>query len=298
MTGAAATRSGAWSGPPTRLDRAVAELGLTRSRAQAQELIQAGKVRIDGAVWAKAGARVPAGAIVAVDGSDHYVSRGAHKLLAALDAFGVRPAGRVALDLGASTGGFTQVLLESGASVVLAVDVGHGQLAPALRDDPRVRAVEGCNARDLTGESLAALTGVTAAPELVVGDLSFISLTLILPAIARVCASGGEAVLLIKPQFEVGRQGIREGVVVDPELVRGAVRGVLAAAVAAGFGVRGLIPSPITGAAGNREALVYLRLGEPSDPTEWEGWIRALVPDPTVRGADGVPRSLREAGER
>ncbi len=251
------TEHGEWSGAPERLDRVLAELRLARSRSQAAELIAAGNARVDGVTILKAGARVPSGASVSVTGGDHYVSRAARKLLAGLDAFGVDPDGRLALDLGASTGGFTQVLLERGAARVLAVDVGHDQIDPMLRADPRVRVVEGCNARELTARSLAELTGTSATPSLVVADLSFISLTLVLPAIAEVAADGAEAILLIKPQFEVGRGGIRDGIVMDPALAEAAVERVLGVAHDHGLLARGVAPSPLTGEHGNQEFLAY-----------------------------------------
>jgi len=242
---------------PIRLDVAVAERGLARSRSQAAELIASGRVRVDGVVAAKAGMRVAEGAALEVEGADHYVSRAAQKLLAGLDAFDVSPSGRLALDLGASTGGFTQVLLECGAREVIALDVGHGQLVEPLRQDPRVRVVEGCNARELTAETLAEVSGTTETPTLVVGDLSFISLTLVLPAIAAVAAPEAELVLLIKPQFEVGRSGIRDGIVVDPVRAEDAVQRVLASAEDSGFAVGGTVLSPVTGEHGNREFLAY-----------------------------------------
>ncbi|WP_446720248.1 TlyA family RNA methyltransferase [Leucobacter sp. OLDS2] len=271
--------SAVWQGALERLDRVLPELGLVRSRSRAAELIASGDVRVDGRVATKAGARVGVGSTIAVSGNDRYVSRGAHKLIAGLDGFGVETAGRLALDLGASTGGFTQVLLERGAREVLAVDVGHDQLVAELREDPRVRVVEGCNARELTAEGLAADTGVVEAPTLVVADLSFISLTLILPAIARVAAPRAELILLIKPQFEVGRTGIREGIVVDPALRAEAIRTVLGSAAENGFAVQGLEPSPIAGSHGNREFLVHLSRGGDADPTEWEARIAELVPE-------------------
>ncbi|MBN9612616.1 MAG: TlyA family RNA methyltransferase [Actinobacteria bacterium] len=241
----------------TRLDVAVAERGLARSRSQAAELIAARRVRVDGAVVAKAGMRIAENSVLEVEGADHYVSRAAQKLLAGLDAFGVSADGALALDLGASTGGFTQVLLERGAREVIALDVGHGQLVEQLRADSRVRVVEGCNARELTAESLAEVSGTDEAPALVVGDLSFISLTLVLPAIARVVASVAELVLLIKPQFEVGKGGIRDGIVVDAALAEEAVERVVACAVDCGFIFGGTAPSPVTGEHGNREFLAY-----------------------------------------
>lgn len=246
-----------WSGEAERLDRVLPGLGLARSRSQAAELIASGRVRLDGEVASKASARVARRSRIEVTDGDHYVSRAAHKLVEGLDGFGVDPRGRLALDLGASTGGFTQVLLERGAREVLALDVGHGQLADELRGHPGVRVVEGCNARGLTPEELARLTGVDERPELVVADLSFISLTLVLPAIAAVAAPGAELLLLIKPQFEVGRQGVRGGIVVDPDLASAAVQRVLARAESLGMRSAGLAASPITGEHGNQEFLAY-----------------------------------------
>ncbi|WP_416550132.1 TlyA family RNA methyltransferase [Leucobacter sp. BZR 635] len=273
-----------WAGAAERLDRALVELGLVRSRSRAAELIAAGSVDIDGNPAGKPGARVREGSLVTVRGDDHYVSRGAHKLLAALDRFGIDPGGRLALDLGASTGGFTQVLLERGAREVLAVDVGHDQLAPELRADDRVRVVEGCNARALDAEVLARLTGVDERPTLVVADLSFISLTLILPAITRCTGEGADLALLIKPQFEVGR--VRDGIVTDPAQWASAIDKVLAAAAANELRVLGLEPSPIAGGEGNREFLVHLVRGVPADPREWEARIREVCA--TVReGEEG-----------
>lgn len=239
-----------------RLDVAIAELGFARSRSQAAELIAAGRVRVDGEIAFKASMRVADGAEVVVD-SDHYVSRAAHKLLAGLDAAGIDPVGRLALDLGASTGGFTQVLLERGAREVIALDVGHGQLAEQIRHDTRVRVVEGCNARELDPEKLREVSGATESPTLVVGDLSFISLRLVLPAIASVMPPGAEAVLLIKPQFEVGRQGVRGGIVTDPLRAQEAVDGVVDCAAELGLSCRGLTPSPLPGEHGNQEFLAY-----------------------------------------
>lgn len=270
-----------WERDPERLDRALVGLGLLRSRSRAAELIDAGRVEVDGVTAVKPGARVRAGSLVSVLGDTHFVSRGAHKLVEALDRFGIDPSARLALDLGASTGGFTQVLLERGASEVLAVDVGHDQLAAEIRADDRVRVVEGCNARELDAELLAALTGVAERPSLVVADLSFISLTLILPAITRCTDAGAELALLIKPQFEVGR--VRDGVVTDPALWAQAIEKVLRSASEHGLGIRGLEPSPIAGGEGNREFLVYLVRGEPSDPREWDERIREVCATPRER---------------
>ena len=274
-------REAEWSGDPERLDRVLPQLDLVRSRSRATELIAGGRVTVDGALAQKPGARVATGSRVSVAGEDHYVGRAAHKLLAALDAFAIDPAGRTALDLGASTGGFTQVLLERGAATVLAIDVGHDQLARVLREDARVRLVEGCNARDLTADTLAADTGIAEPPSLVVADLSFISLRLVLPAIAASAAPACDAVLLVKPQFEVGR--VKDGVVVDPEQWATAIRTVIDAAHAAGFETRGIVVSPISGGTGNREFLAHFARGDEPHPREWESRIAELIAAPAPR---------------
>ncbi|WP_394551702.1 TlyA family RNA methyltransferase [Agromyces sp. MMS24-JH15] len=260
-----------------RLDTALAEEGLARSRTHAAALITAGTVRVDGQPIVKPSHRVPDGAVLEVDAPDHYVSRAAHKLVAALDAFAVDPADRVALDAGASTGGFSQVLLERGARTVLAVDVGHGQLAPELRAAAGLVLVEGCNVRTLDAASLAALTGVDTRPSLVVGDLSFISLVTVLPALVATAEPGADLVLLVKPQFEVGRGGVREGVVRDPALWSEAVMGVLWAGFDLGLGTGGVISSPIAGTHGNREFLVHLGSGVGGHPTEWMSRVELLA---------------------
>lgn len=255
---------------------AVARRGLTRSRAQAAELIAAGRVRVDGRTAGKAGVRVAEHAAIEVD-ADPVVSRAAHKLAAALDAFPVDPAGRLALDVGASTGGFTQTLLERGAREVIALDVGHGQLVPELRSDARVRVVEGENARELTAVRLAEVAGTDEVPTLVVADLSFISLRLVLPALVATVGREADLVLLVKPQFEVGRGGVREGIVHDRALRADAVRGVIAAADALGVPAAGLRSSPIAGGDGNREFLLWCSVGAGRHPTEWEGEIADLA---------------------
>lgn len=274
-----AKSSATWRGEAARLDRVIPVLGLARSRSHAAELISQQKVSLDGRTVTKAGTRVDSGTEITVEGAGHYVSRAAQKLLVGLDTFGVDPAGLTALDVGASTGGFTQVLLERGAREVLAVDVGHGQLAELLRTDDRVRVVEGCNARDLTADSLTALTGVAQAPQIVVADISFISLELVFPALARVASANADLVLLVKPQFEVGRQGISGGIVIDPERAIAAVARVLSVAAKSGLECRNATLSPITGEYGNREVLAHfvpVAPAAPVDPTEWEQRLRAL----------------------
>ncbi|MDN4598571.1 TlyA family RNA methyltransferase [Leifsonia virtsii] len=254
------------AGADRRLDVALAERGLARSRSHAATLIAEGLVTVDGRPETRAAAKVGDAQEVRVAGADHYVSRGAHKLIAALDAFGIDPSGRVALDAGASTGGFSQVLLERGAARVIAVDVGHGQLSPALRGEERLESYEGVNVRSLSPDVLAGLTGDDVRPELVVADLSFISLTQVLQALVATAVRGADFVLLIKPQFEVGRQGIREGVVRDAGLRADAISDVLWAAHDAGLGTAGLIASPIAGGHGNHEYLAWFRAGA-QDPS-------------------------------
>ncbi|UDF13543.1 TlyA family RNA methyltransferase [Antiquaquibacter oligotrophicus] len=260
-----------------RLDAALAARGLARSRTHAAALIAEGLVTVDGAPSVKASARVRQTQRLEVAAPDHYVSRAAHKLLAALDGFSIDPAGRSALDVGASTGGFTQVLLERGASSVVALDVGHGQLAEPVRTDARVTVLEGVNARYLDSAGYAELVGSDARPSLVVGDLSFISLALVLPALLEVAELGADFVLLIKPQFEVGRGGIREGIVRSAALRDEAVMGVLWAAWDLGLGTAGILPSPIAGSAGNREYLAWLTAQGGSNPAEWSAAVSAIA---------------------
>jgi 23S rRNA (cytidine1920-2'-O)/16S rRNA (cytidine1409-2'-O)-methyltransferase len=240
-----------------RLDRRLLDLGLAESRERAQALIMAGQVVVGDHAASKPGQLVDEAADVRLKGEAlPYVSRGALKLLAALDHFGIDPAGRAALDVGASTGGFTDLLLQRGARAVCALDVGHNQLAWKLRSDERVRVIEGYNARHLRAEDLP------FSPELVVCDASFISLTLLLPRLVEVGRAAGWIVCLVKPQFEVGKGEVgKGGVVRDPAQRQAAVDKVAAAARALGAEVVGVIESPITGPAGNVEYLMALRPG-------------------------------------
>jgi 23S rRNA (cytidine1920-2'-O)/16S rRNA (cytidine1409-2'-O)-methyltransferase len=237
-----------------RLDRALVARGLVRSRGRAHDVIDAGSVYVDGAPVRKASADVREDQDVVVIGEgDVYVSRAAHKLLGALDAFaphGLEVDGRRCLDAGVSTGGFTQVLLERGASHVLALDVGHGQTAPVVEDDPRVTLREGINVRDLPPP---AESGVG----LVVADLSFISLTLVVGALAPWVEPGGDALLLVKPQFEVGAGRAKGGIVRDPRLKAEAVEAVARAAESAGLTVAGVRRSVVSGADGNVEFFLW-----------------------------------------
>jgi 23S rRNA (cytidine1920-2'-O)/16S rRNA (cytidine1409-2'-O)-methyltransferase len=263
-----------------RLDTALVARGLARSRTHAAKLIAAGVVTVDGQGVVRASARVAETAVLEVAASDHYVSRAAHKLVAALDGFDVDVAGRLALDMGASTGGFTQVLRERGAGPVIAVDVGHEQLASEIRADDGVIAVEGYNVRYMTPETLAEVSGIAAAPTVVTGDLSFISLGLVLTAVKAVAAPGADIVLLVKPQFEVGRTAVKGGLVTNDNLRADAVAGVLWSAWDAGLGTVGVLPSPIVGTHGNAEFLVHLRdIDAPGarNPTEWLSVVDALT---------------------
>lgn len=241
-----------------RLDRLLVERGLARSRERAQALVLAGVVRVDGNRASKAGALVPRAAAVSLITPDHpYVSRGGMKLAGALDAFRVDPAGLVALDIGASTGGFTDCLLRRGVLRVYALDVGKGQLDWSLRQDPRVVVMEGQNARHLGPRDLPERVGIAAV------DVSFISLRLVLPALAPLLHRGAPALVLVKPQFEVGRLDVgRGGIVRDPRLHLETLARIGGAATAAGLGVRAACTSPIAGARGNREFFLHLVAGE------------------------------------
>ena len=239
-----------------RADVALAARGLARSRTEGAALIRAGQVLLDGRPVRRPSDRVAADATLRLrDPGPRYVSRAAHKLVSALEAFpDVAVAGRRALDAGASTGGFTQVLLERGAERVAAVDVGHDQLAPPVQADPRVLVREGLNVRDLRAED------IDGPVDLVVSDLSFISLRLVLAPLAGVCRPGAELLLMVKPQFEVGRRALpRSGVVTDPDARRHAVVGVTAAALGAGLAPRGLARSGLAGQDGNAEFFLRLR---------------------------------------
>ena len=235
-----------------RLDAYLVDAGLARSREAAKAMIAAGQVRVGGAVARKPAARVPDGAAVQAARPDPWVSRGAHKLLAGLDAFGVEPAGRVCMDLGASTGGFTQVLLSRGAARVYAVDVGRDQLAASLRADPRVVSLEGTHARDVNDAT------IPEACDLLVCDVSFIGLTKALPPVLPRLAAGAAAVLLVKPQFEVGRARIgKNGLVRDQDALPAWLEAeMLPALEGIGWRVNGWTDSPIRGGDGNREFLV------------------------------------------
>ncbi|MBE9499318.1 MULTISPECIES: TlyA family RNA methyltransferase [Streptomyces] len=263
-----------------RLDAELVRRNLARSREHAGQLIAAGRVTVGGNVAAKSATQVETSAalVVKADESDPgYVSRGGHKLAGALEAFGprgLRVTGRRALDAGASTGGFTDVLLRAGAARVVAVDVGYGQLAWSLRSDPRVTVKDRTNVRELT------LEDIDGEPvELVVGDLSFIPLGLVLPALVRCAVPEADLVLMVKPQFEVGRERLGSGGVVrSPELRAEAVRTVAGHAAALGLGALGVTSSPLPGPSGNVEYFLWLRAGADTlDPAEVE---RAVAEGP------------------
>ena len=236
-----------------RLDQALVERGLVESRQKAQMLIRAGEVRLDGVVAERADERVAPGAAVELAARPRYVGRGGEKLAGALDDLGVDPGGRVCLDAGASTGGFTDALLQRGARQVYAIDVGYGQLAWRLRQDERVVVIERTNIRNL-----AALDGPT--PDLAVGDLSFISLRLVVPAIRRLMTPAGEILVLLKPQFELGRGRVGKGGVVRSQEDRDeALSNFTEWAAHEGLQVLGTATSRVAGAKGNQECFVHLR---------------------------------------
>jgi len=246
-----------------RLDAELVRRGLARSREHASELIAAGRVKVSGAVATKPATGVTTDvALVVLDdpGRPDYVSRGGHKLAGALEVFeplGLVVSGRRALDAGASTGGFTDVLLRRGAREVLAVDVGYGQLAWSLQQDPRVHVHDRVNIRDLTLEQIG------GPVDLVVGDLSFISLGLVLDALIGVTSPDGDLALMVKPQFEVGKDRVgKGGVVRDLGLRAAAVTAVAATAAAKGWGARAVTTSPLPGPSGNVEFFLWLRRGE------------------------------------
>lgn len=241
-------------GKKIRLDRLVVARGLAASREQARALILAGQIVVEDQIITKAGAMVPEGARVSCKTPPPYVSRGGQKLAAALAHFAVPVSGAVAMDVGAATGGFTDCLLQHGAARVYAIDVGYGQLAWRLRQDPRVILLERTNIRSLPREA------IPEPVDLVVIDVSFISLRLVLPAVLPFLRPGGRLIALVKPQFEVGKGKVgKGGVVRDPGLQQEAVTAVKDYAVALGLQFLGVLPAPIRGPKGNQEYLLYLR---------------------------------------
>jgi 23S rRNA (cytidine1920-2'-O)/16S rRNA (cytidine1409-2'-O)-methyltransferase len=238
-----------------RIDRLLVERGLFESRAKAQEAIAAGTVTADGMTVTKPAEEVPADATLQAAPAHPWVSRGGVKLAAALDHFGIDPAGRICLDVGASTGGFTQVLLARGARRVYAVDVGRGQLHASLRTHPDVVAVEATDIRKLDPAQLE------APPDLVTVDVSFIPLKLVLPAALALAQGAAEAVVLIKPQYEAGPDHVKKGLVRDPAIHAQVCSDVTALVKSLGWVTLGPIPSPIAGGDGNHEFLIAAKRG-------------------------------------
>jgi 23S rRNA (cytidine1920-2'-O)/16S rRNA (cytidine1409-2'-O)-methyltransferase len=234
--------------PCIRADRLLVERGLFESRAKAQAAIAAGHVTANGVAVRKASDEIATDAAIDARAAHPYVSRGGLKLAAAIDAFGFDPKGRVCLDVGASTGGFTEVLLERGAARIYAVDVGRGQLHASLRERPAVLSLEQTDIR--------ALQPLDPAPDLVVMDVSFISLKQVLPAALKLATFTAQLVALIKPQFEAGRERVKKGVVRDPALHATVCDDIIAFVASLGCRVIGVIPSPITGGDGNAEFLL------------------------------------------
>jgi 23S rRNA (cytidine1920-2'-O)/16S rRNA (cytidine1409-2'-O)-methyltransferase len=249
----------------SRLDVALVDRGLVSSRERARAMILAGQVRVAGQPVTKAGAKVGADTTITVDAPDHpYVGRGGLKLAHALDAFGLDAHGRMALDIGAATGGFTDVLLQRGAVRVVALDVGHGQLAWRLRSDNRVVVLERVNARTLTPDQLPA---EARRFDIVTIDVSFISLRQILPVVPPLLAAGADVIALVKPQFEAGREEVgKGGIIRDPAVHTRVIDEVSAAAERVGLNRLALVESPITGMEGNREFLLHLRAPGSSGP--------------------------------
>jgi 23S rRNA (cytidine1920-2'-O)/16S rRNA (cytidine1409-2'-O)-methyltransferase len=249
-----------------RLDVLLVERGLAASRAQAQALVMAG--RVPG--FEKAGQQVDEAVNLELTAPPRFVSRGGEKLDHGLEVFGIDVEGRAAIDVGASTGGFTDVLLQRGAARVIALDVGRGQLHERLRDDPRVTVMDGVNARHLTE--------LPFAPELVVADVSFISLRQVLPPVLRLAAPDWEAVVLVKPQFEAGRENVKGGVVRDPAVHARVLREVAVAGLEWGAETVGAADSGLPGPKGNREFFLHLvQSPQPTLPARLDDWIADAV---------------------
>ncbi|GIM96333.1 TlyA family RNA methyltransferase [Paractinoplanes toevensis] len=279
-----------------RLDAELVRRKLARSREQAATLVEAGRVQVRGTVARKVAAMIDPADPVLVTGEDpatEYVSRGGHKLFGALAAFGPRGlavTGRRCLDAGASTGGFTDVLLRAGAAQVVAVDVGYGQLAWPIRNDERVVVMERTNVRTLTPEAIGGPVGLTVA------DLSFISLRLVLPALAACTAGDGDLALMVKPQFEVGKERVGAGGVVrDWPLRAEAVADVARAAAVLGLGVAGVTASPLPGPSGNVEFFVWFRRDAP--PADRAEIDRVVAAGPSGEVVSGDPAPAAPEGD-
>jgi 23S rRNA (cytidine1920-2'-O)/16S rRNA (cytidine1409-2'-O)-methyltransferase len=284
-----------------RLDRELMRRELATSRTEAQRLVESGRVLVDGAPAAKSSSMVDPGQAVQVLAarSEEWASRAGHKLAGALTRLGVDPSGRWCLDVGASTGGFTDVLLRRGARRIVAVDVGYGQLRWALRSDDRVVVMDRTNARYLAAGDLP-----PPPADLVVADLSFISLRLVIPALVTVAAPTADLVLMVKPQFELDAAAVgRGGVVREPASWRRALDGVVTTAVEAGLGLRAAVPSPLPGPAGNVEFFLHLRAG--SDQGDRDATLARVVAEggsladqgPDRVGPEGSPGPADAAHE-
>ena len=277
----------------TRLDEALVQRGLVDSRSKARGLIMAGRVTVDGATVTKAGAPTTDASQLGVIQPPRYVSRGGEKLETGLQTFGIEPAGESCLDVGASTGGFTDCLLAHGAARVAAVDVGRHQLHERIAADPRVTVIDGLNARALAPSDLP------FAPSFFTMDVSFISVRLVLPAVIGVLTPQWRGVVLVKPQFEAGRDQVRKGVVRDPEVRREVLRDVCTFATGLGATVLGICDSKVRGPAGNREYLLALRSPNPGTSEERvidvESQIADAVVVPSGEGGAHQPVHARPA---
>lgn len=259
-----------------RLDVALVTRGLVESRTRAVRLIESGNVVVDGVVVTKHSFRVTEHTAISVRNTERWVSRAAVKLVAAIDEWSLDFRGATVLDVGASTGGFTEVVLEYGARNVIAVDVGHGQIHDKISGDARVTVIEGENARFLSAERLSELAPHSQPVSWVVSDVSFISLTLLIPALVNTVGIDAHYLFLVKPQFEVGRTGVSDGIARSATQRRDAVRRVAEAATAAGLSIAGITLSPVTGEHGNIEVLMWCDSGKGLDAPEWNHRIDAL----------------------
>jgi 23S rRNA (cytidine1920-2'-O)/16S rRNA (cytidine1409-2'-O)-methyltransferase len=257
-----------------RLDSALVTRGLLDSRTKAHRRILSGDVSVDGVPVLKPSFEVSEDADLVLSGGGDYVGRGALKLKAALDTWKVDVRDKRALDVGASTGGFTEILLEHGARSVVALDVGHGQLHPRLAEDPRVDSREGVNVRELSAQWWVSEVGVS--PDLVTCDVSFISLTQVIPAVIGAVGLC-DWIVLVKPQFEVGKGGVKVGIVLDPQRREKALSDVVSFSHDHGLGVAGLMASPIAGESGNREYLCWLSPTHGHNPPQWSQHIHELA---------------------
>lgn len=279
-------RGAVWEGESVRVDRALSQIGLARSRSHAAQLVEAGEITRNGHPVVKTSEKVRGGDRLRVTTNRNYVSRAAYKLLAAFEQFHLNAQNARALDLGASTGGFSQVLLEQGAASVVAVDVGHNQLDPSLLQHPKLTLLEGCNARHLNPARLALLLGRTSAPppfDFIVADLSFISLRHMFQPILSLSHPNTQIVLLFKPQFEVGQSHLKHGIVQGEGTALSALKDFCFQAANHTLTVQQIIPSPIYGEHGNREFLLRFTAHLPPPKNCVEKITRLL---------EGIPKEL------